>query len=425
MRIVRRVALALAALCFVAPVAFAVDDGPSGARVGSELPAISGVDLSEKPVDLKSLIGRKTIVLSFWSIYCSDCVREMDDLRSIRAEFPVEEVEVVAINTDSAFPVSRIASFVRRYEGARGAPLDVVHIVDRNEAIVKALGVRFIPLMITINKAGTVASVMGGYDRDQDKSRLYQALEQGSVSLGAWSEGLRGRLRSILRGSGPDGLPVEWGSFRVEEGMSLFGLYDNSGWRADVLGRSDHEAEVARVERVVRDRLRLSLMKDALGSIGIRVADDRESPFQARGITIPESPMDNTNRWRRLYQDLSFSDFFRVESNTGKWVGDEFWGVLVGDVELGRLRARLKELEFPSEPVGVKLTIVSDSDFKPRILLKSLRERSYRVHSFQGDSVQYYGTPEMALAEIKEITIPGMAIFAEREEGGSIRIEVF
>lgn len=421
----RRWSVLFALLLLCAPLARGEEDIPTGARVGTPITSIAGVDLSEQPIDIKDLIGRKTIVLTFWSIYCSDCVRELDDLRSIRAEFPVEEVEVVAVNTDSTLPVSRIASFVRRYEGARGAALDVVHVLDRNDAIVKALGVRYIPLMLTVSKAGTVASVMGGYNPEQDRARLVQALEQGRIALGAWSEGLRGRLRSILRGVGPDGLPVEWGSFNVEEGLSLFGLYDGTGWRADIVGRANRDKEVERVERVVRDRLNITLMRDSLASIGLRLIVDRESPFQSRGVTVPESPLEAPNRWRRLYQDLDFKELFRVESTSGRWIGDEYWGVLVGDVELGRLRGRLRDLSFPKDPVTIPLSIVSDSDYKPRALLKIFREASYRVHSFQGETLLYFGTVDMALNEIKDISIPGIGIFAERDPGGGLRIEVF
>jgi len=73
--------------------------------------------------------------LSFWSIHCRDCIRELDDLRSIRKEFASDEVTLVAVNADSGIPVARVEAFVQRYEAARGEALGVVHLLDRNAAI--------------------------------------------------------------------------------------------------------------------------------------------------------------------------------------------------------------------------------------------------------------------------------------------------
>jgi thiol-disulfide isomerase/thioredoxin len=114
---------------------------------------LAGVDLEGNPVDLGSYLGEATLVLSFWSIHCSDCIRELDDLRSIRREFPPEDVTVIAVNTDSGLPTGRIAGFMRRYEASRG-PLDVVHLLDREAIILDVLGIRYIPVLVVVDRSG-------------------------------------------------------------------------------------------------------------------------------------------------------------------------------------------------------------------------------------------------------------------------------
>jgi thiol-disulfide isomerase/thioredoxin len=417
--------VALVWLVLLAAIAFAQEDMPLNVQVASPLPVVTGVDLSGNDVDLASVVGGKTVVLSFWSIYCSDCIRELDDLRAIRAEFPTEEVEVVAINTDSAFPVSRVANFLRRYEGVRGKTLNVKHILDRDNAIVDLLGIRYIPLMVTVDATGSVSSILSGYDHREDRTRLYQAMEQGRVALGAWSEGPKAKLRALLRGAGPDGLPVEWGSFRLEEGMSLFGWYDNSGWLLDISGKPDRDEEINRVEMVIGDRLQLKLMKTALASVGVRLPHDGFTPYQLKGLRIPESPMVSENRWFRLYQALSFSELYQIDHENSIWSDDEYWAGLVGDVDLGRLRAQLRGLEFPNEPLAYKLSTVSDYDFKPRMLFKMFKQTSYRVYSFEGETILYYGEMEQLLDELERLRLPGVEIFVEEIGETELRVEVF
>ncbi len=428
MTLLCRTALSLVWLVLFAAVALAQEDLPTNVQVGSPLPDVMGVDLIGDVTDLNAVIGEKTVVFAFWSIYCSDCIRELDDLRSIRAEFPIEEVEVVAVNTDSAFPVSRIVNFLRRYEGVRGQALNVKHILDRDNKIVEQLGIRYIPLMVTVDSTGNVSSILSGYNHREDRSRLYQAMEQGRVALGAWSEGPKAKLRALLRGAGPDGLPLEWGSFHVEEGMALFGWYDTAGWSLDVTGKARRVSEVQRVETIVGDRLKIKLMNTALSSVGIRLPREGLTPYQIKGITIPESPMVSENRWFRLYQALSFSELYKTDQETALWVDDEYWAGLVGDVDLGRLRVQLKDMGFPYEPNYIKLATVSDYEFKPRLILKALKQYSYRVHSFQGDTILYFGTLEQLVDELERVRLPGMEFYVDEigEMGGAgLRIEIF
>ncbi|HSH68509.1 MAG TPA: TlpA disulfide reductase family protein [Deferrisomatales bacterium] len=407
----------------MAGLAAAQDLAPVGVAAGSRLPPLSGVSLDGSPVDLGPLLGRNTVVLSFWSIHCIDCIRELDDLRAIGREFPPDDVTVVAVNTDSGLPTERIAGFVRRYEASRGA-LGVRHLLDRDAAIVDALGVSYIPVLVVVDRTGTVSSVLTGYT-GQDRQRLGQAMEEGRVALGAWSEGLRGRLRTVLRGSGPWGRPVEWGSFRVEDGMPLYGLYDAGGWLADAAGRRDRAVEQARVEAVVADVLKVALLREAMASVGVQLPASDPAGHRVAGLRIPESPFAVPGRWERLYQAVQFDELVRVEQRDATWLGDEYWAGLVGDVDLGRLRNRLLELNFPADPVRVRVVTVSDFDYKPRAVLQSLRRQSYRVQAVQGEHIVYYGSAAQLADEVSALSAKPFKGFVEVGVGDEIRIEVY
>ena len=411
------------ALLLAAAGVSAQDLAPVGVQPGSPLPPLSGVDLEGTPVDLGALLGRTTVVLSFWSIHCIDCIRELDDLRAIVREFPPRDVTVVAVNTDSGLPVERIAGFVSRYEGSR-SPLGVWHLLDRDAAIVDALGVSFIPLLVVVDRASVVSSVITGYTA-QDRPRLSQAMQEGRVALGAWSEGLRGRLRSVLRGSGPGGRPVEWGSFRVEDGMSLYGLHDARGWLLDAVGRRNRELEAARVEEVVADRLRIALLREAVASVGVRLPPTDQGARPEGGLEIPESPFMVPGRWPQLHQAVKFDELVRVEKRSSNWLGDEYWAGLVGDVDLGQLRIRLQELGFPEVPARVRVVSVSDFDYKPRALLRALSSRSYRVQGVQGEHVLYYGTASQLADELGALSAESFTGFVEVGPEDEVRVEVY
>jgi len=415
---------ALGALALMASVAAAQQAAPVGVQPGERLPPLNGVGLDGTPLDLGSLLGRTAVVLSLWSIHCTDCIRELDDLRAVVREFPRDEVTVVAVNTDSGMPVERIAGFVRRYEASRGA-LGVRHLLDRNAAVVESLAVTYIPVLVVVDRSGTVTSVLTGYG-EQDRPRLSQALEQGrGVALGVWGEGLRGRLRTLLRGQGPGGRMVEWGSFRVEAGMPLFGLYDASGWLADAAGRRDPAAERARVEEVVGDRLRIGLLHEAAASVGLRLpATISEEPREV-GLRIPESPFAAPGPWPQLYRAVRFDELLRVEQRAGTWLGDEYWAGVVGDVDLGALRERLRDLGVPAEPLRVRVVTASDFDYKPRALLQALVRTSYRVQAVQGQEVVYYGDATRLAEELSRLTTGPFTGFVEVWSADEVRLEVY
>ncbi|GAB4266523.1 MAG: hypothetical protein Kow0092_19480 [Deferrisomatales bacterium] len=415
-------ALVAGALLSALP-ALAQEAAPQGLSAGTRMPPLAGVGLDGEPVSLERYLGRGTLVLSFWSIHCVDCIRELDDLRSIRREFPRGDVTVVAVNADSGLPPARVRGFVRRYEAARG-PLDVVHVLDRDTAILNALNIRYIPVLAVVDRSGRVTSVLTGY-APEDRSRVAAAVEQGSVALGAWGEGLRGRLRTILRSTGPGGAPVEWGSFRVEAGMPLFGLHDGRGWLADAAGRRDRASEAARVEQVVADRLKVSLLQTALASVGVRLPPPETRAFGEGGIRVPESPFVSEPRWKSLYDALGFEGLSRREDSASAWVGDRYWAALVGDVDLARLRAGLEALGFPREAERIRLETVSDFDFKPRAVLDRLRKRSPRLQAIQGQHLVYYGSASQLARELQDLDGLPFRVFVEAQEPQTVRMEIY
>jgi len=94
-----RLARLLLSLLLCAAAAGAQEVSPARIEAGQSLPALSGVDLEGAPLQLEASPEGPILVLSFWSIHCGDCIRELDDLRAIRREFPSDDVTVVAVSS--------------------------------------------------------------------------------------------------------------------------------------------------------------------------------------------------------------------------------------------------------------------------------------------------------------------------------------
>jgi hypothetical protein len=207
--------------------------------------------------------------------------------------------------------------------------------------------------------------------------------------------------------------------------MALFGLYDSQGWLADAAGRRDRDLEARRVETVVADRLKVSLLREALASVGIRLPAPERQAFQPGGVAVPESPFDSRSGWKELYEDLTFDGLYREVVATSAWVGDKYWAALVGDVDLGRLRSLLGKLDFPTDAARIRLETVSDFDYKPRAVLQGLRNSSYRLQTIQGQHVVYYGSPEQLVRELNGLGGQPFKVFVEVVAPNEVRLEVF
>jgi peroxiredoxin len=68
--------------------------------VGRSAPGFTATDLQGQRVSLADLRGRFVLLL-FWTSECTDCLREIDHLRWVRAAYPREQLELIGVALDS------------------------------------------------------------------------------------------------------------------------------------------------------------------------------------------------------------------------------------------------------------------------------------------------------------------------------------
>lgn len=145
-----RIITLLAAILLLLPTA-----GPAGAvtlGAGDRAPEFALKDIDGGQVTLDQFRG-KTVLIAFWSTWCSRCEEELAFLRDTFGERT--DVAVILVNQDSERKVS--TSRVRKIRDKLGIRFPVV--VDEGLALWDVYGINALPTSVVIGKNGKIKHV--------------------------------------------------------------------------------------------------------------------------------------------------------------------------------------------------------------------------------------------------------------------------
>ena len=116
---------------------------------GDRAPAWHAADFAGRPVDFPAVGEGKPVVVVFWATWCPYCRAFMPYLKGIQADYAAQGVKIVAINAK---------------EDGRGDPKAYVQglgfapiAVANGDAIAQSYGIQYIPGLLIVDGAGTVA----------------------------------------------------------------------------------------------------------------------------------------------------------------------------------------------------------------------------------------------------------------------------
>jgi len=132
---------------------------------GDLLTPFRTVDLSGQEVDMADHIGRKVILLDFWSIYCAPCVKEMPVLIELYNKYNKKGLEVFGISLDSHFNARRLTKFVEGYK--EQIPYPIIH--DARSEIRRLYGVSTLPTTMIIDPDGKVRLFHIGFIEEDEQ----------------------------------------------------------------------------------------------------------------------------------------------------------------------------------------------------------------------------------------------------------------
>lgn len=136
--------------------------------VGQPAPPLDLPTMDGRTVRLGHYIGKKAVLLSFWSTACAPCLREMPTLCKLHDEFHEKGLAVVGVSLGGT--VNRLKSFLK----ARPLPYTVLHDADASSR--RRYYLRGIPHTILIDKQGIVVRIWQGWDDEQEEKEIRDAI---------------------------------------------------------------------------------------------------------------------------------------------------------------------------------------------------------------------------------------------------------
>ena len=143
--------------------------------VGEEIPDFAAIDLDGATVSLSDFRDREVVVLDFWATWCQPCIQSMPALQALDDEFDERGAEFLAVNVGEEPELVR--DFLQDMDFA------VRVLMDEQEEISGAYGVRGIPQLVIVGMDGRVVRIEVGYPpfagmAEQRNERLRRLLEE-------------------------------------------------------------------------------------------------------------------------------------------------------------------------------------------------------------------------------------------------------
>jgi cytochrome c biogenesis protein CcmG/thiol:disulfide interchange protein DsbE len=153
----RNVSLALVALA----VLFVLPHSATARTVGEDAPEFSAPLLEGGDFNLKDHIGKKAILLDWWSINCAPCVQAIPSLIDLHERYS-DDLLVVGMNVDSF--VKRVRRFVKTQKFKISYPT----VLDKRLNVMKRYKSTIVPTTVIIDKKGKIIYSHVGYEKGDE-----------------------------------------------------------------------------------------------------------------------------------------------------------------------------------------------------------------------------------------------------------------
>lgn len=128
--------------------------GNSETAIGATPPDFTAVTLDDSLIKLSELKG-KVVVINFWFLACSPCIKEMPDLNDLVKKYQHQEVEFIAVTFDKHDLVAK---------SLKNRAFDYKHIVD-TQNIIDLYKATAYPTHIVLDKTGKILFTQLGYNQ--------------------------------------------------------------------------------------------------------------------------------------------------------------------------------------------------------------------------------------------------------------------
>jgi len=395
-------------LCSLAPVSASVRD-LNTVKVGDVIPAFKGRSLTGDEVDVGALIGKKVLVLAFWSIYCKPCVEEISSLIRLQEQVGGEKLEVIGINADSELGLARIRTFIGRFEEFEKRKINYSLIFDEGTTIGKLLGVGFLPTVLSVNLKGQVEKIFMGFE-EKSEPEIFAG------------------IRSLLPTEAAGGeMSTEATIFAVESVVPLCGFYDNQGWKASFQESYDLPKELERLAEIARRKALKIALRDALVSVGVSLLREAQGDdcFRSQGVWLPDDPFKAPDCLTNLLAAMPVDKLAKVLESQEDFLGTEYRVAQRVSISLPDLKSELEKLKIQLTPRMVTFSVVNLRKLDLTRFERTLARQSRYIGSANFPNYTVYTSTETFAEEVKRMDFGGLKLFVEETEENRIELEVW
>lgn len=144
----------------------------------SQLPSLNLKTIYGKTVNTADLSKTgKPLVISFFATYCKPCLRELQAINEVYADWQNETgVEFIIISIDEAQNSAKVKTLVEGYDWTYTV------LLDPNSDLKRALGVNLIPSVFVLNADGKIIYSKTGYT-DGSENELLAKIKEAQTNI--------------------------------------------------------------------------------------------------------------------------------------------------------------------------------------------------------------------------------------------------
>jgi peroxiredoxin len=378
-------------------------------KEGTPLPAFKGRTLSGEEIDVGALVGKKVLVLAYWSIYCKPCVEEISSLIRLQEQLGGDTLEVIGINADGELGLARIRTFMARFEEFEKRRINYPVIFDEDGSISKLTGVGFLPTVLTVNLKGQVEKIFMGFEEKSEQE----------IFAG---------IRRLLPIEGAEaGELDEATTYAVESVVPLCGFYDSQGWKGSFQQNYDLPSELERIAEIARRKALKMALREALVAVGVSLMQGTqgEGCFTPQGVYLADDPFKIPDCLTNLLAALPADKLAKVVESQEDFLGTEYRVVQRVAVNLSDLKGELEKLKVQIMPRTITFSVVNLRSVDLARFEQALVRQSRYLGFASFPTYTVYTTVETFADEVKRMDFGGVKLFVEEAEGDRIEVEAW